>query len=327
MIKVAVQTARSTNFGKKDQIAIFFDYIYCRRKFHVEVKEYLKYRYYNYKNRYRKNFLLDYHQVKRFKRINEPGFTNSKYKFYKYIPDLYSRELILAPDCGEEAFLEFLKKHKRILVKPDLGSLGRDIKILTYIDDQHAIEFFSGLTEPTICEEVIRQHSELDRINRDSVNTIRVVSLRNKGEVEIISATLKSAGQPGVIIDNLKKKGVGAQIDVANGIVNTHGFDYEDNIYVNHPISGTQLLGFNIPNWDKLVELVKEAHMRLPQCAMFGWDIAITQDGADIIEANNRPGTQIMQWGHLEPKGEEIINYLANKKNLVYKGRARRKKK
>lgn len=232
----------------------------------------------------------------------------------------------MAPDCGEEAFLEFLKKNKRILVKPDLGSLGRDIKILTYIDDQQATEFFSGLTEPTICEEVIRQHSELDRINQDSVNTIRVVSLRHNGEVEIISATLKSGGQPGVIIDNLKKKGVGAQIDVATGIVNSHGFDYDDNIYVNHPLSGTQLLGFNIPNWDKLVELVKAAHMRLPQCAMLGWDIAITQDGADIIEANNRPGPQIMQRGHLEPKGEKLLNYLADKKNHVYKGRSRRKK-
>lgn len=156
-------------------------------------------------------------------------------------------------------------------------------------------------------------------MNPDSVNTIRFVSLRNQDGVEIISATLRTGGQPGVIIDNLKKDGVGAQIEVATGIINTHGFDYKDNIYVKHPVSGVQFLGFNIPNWEQAVELVKKAHQKLPQCAMLGWDIAITRDGADIIEVNSRPGTPIMQLVHLEPKGEKILKAIHKAKKKKHK--------
>jgi len=306
--------ARGADGENKFRVSVFFDYIHCRHKYHASAREYLRYHFYNHKDRYRKNYLLQYHQLSDFKKINEKAFTYWKYKFYQKIPDCFCREIILAPACGEEAFLEYFKKHGKIVTKPDTGSLGRDVRILAYTDDQKAREFFAELQEDTVCEELICQHEELSRMNPDSVNTIRFVSLRQENDVEIISATLRTGGQAGVIIDNLKKDGVGAQIDVATGIINTHGFDYHDNIYVNHPVSGVQFLGFNIPNWEQAVELVKKAHWKLPQCAMLGWDIAITQDGADIIEANSRPGVPIMQMVHLEPKGEKILKAVREAK-------------
>ena len=43
---------------------------------------------------------------------------------------------------------------------------------------------------------------------------------------------------------------------------------------------------------------------------MLGWDIAITETGADIIEANNRPGSRIMQRMDGKPKGQKVIPLL-----------------
>ena len=58
---------------------------------------------------------------------------------------------------------------------------------------------------------------------------------------------------------------------------------------------------------DKAVTLVKEAHKRLPQCMLYGWDIAITETGVDIVEANSKPGTRIMQVMDAVPKGKHVL--------------------
>ena len=114
------------------------------------------------------------------------------------------------------------------------------------------------------------------------------------------------------------QNGIAAHIDVNTGTIFTHGFDLDNNLHEKHPISGVQFLGFDIPNWDKAIELVKTAHMQLPQCQLLGWDIAITQIGADIIEANNRPGPPLMQMAWPIPRGEKILKATrkAKKKKL-----------
>lgn len=52
---------------------------------------------------------------------------------------------------------------------------------------------------------------------------------------------------------------------------------------------GTDLLmvGFKLPNYDILVRTVKEAAEKIPQVRYIGWDIAITENGVDFIEANH----------------------------------------
>ena len=52
---------------------------------------------------------------------------------------------------------------------------------------------------------------------------------------------------------------------------------------------------------------MKTAHKRLPQCMIYGWDIAITETGADIVEANSKPGTRIMQVMDAVPKGKTVL--------------------
>lgn len=310
--------ASKATSGKWSRFLICLDYMYCRLRFHTDSSEYLYYEFYNYKNRYRKNFLLRYHKKSAFRKINQSLFTRSKYNFYKKIPDCFFREFILAPDCGEDSFVQFAKKHKMIVTKPDTGSSGRDVRILTYTDDEKAREFFSKLSESTVCEEFICQHEKLSEMSPFSVNTIRLVTLLENDNVEIISATLKTGGRIGVITDNLQQNGVAAHIDVNTGTIFTHGFDLYNNLHEKHPISGVQFLGFDIPNWDKAIELVKTAHMQLPQCQLLGWDIAITQTGADIIEANNCPGPPLMQMACPIPRGEKILKAArkAKKKKL-----------
>lgn len=294
--------------GKWDYFVIITDFLWCRYVLKISADEYLVYNFHNLKHRYRKYFLLQRHR-KLFININTRAFTRSKYTFYKYIPDLFSRELIIAPFCGEDTFIAFLKKHQKIVVKPDQGSLGKGLEVVKYTGDEAARTYFSNFTaeRPFVCEEFIKQHPALSQLNPASVNTLRIYSLLVNGEVEIISAALKTGAGDDNITDNLSLGGIGAQIDIKTGIVCTFGKNFKNETYTHHPTSGASVLGLQIPNWQTVINLIIEAHKRIPQCMLYGWDIAITETGADIVEANSKPGIRNMQEIDGIPKGKKIL--------------------
>ena len=55
------------------------------------------------------------------------------------------------------------------------------------------------------------------------------------------------------------------------------------------------MLGFQIPNWNVLLQEVEEAAKLLPQCRFIGWDVAITEMGIELIEGNHNPGLYTME--------------------------------
>lgn len=299
---------KAVSNGKWDYLLKVVDFAYSKLRFHITDYEYLKYNFYNYKDRYRKNFLLLHHK-KNYRYISARSFTVSKYIFYKRIPDLYQRGITLFPYCGIDEFLSFARKYRNILAKPDRGTLGGGIELFVYTNDDSAREFYGKLSKdtPMILEEYISQHEKLNELNPFCVNTVRIVSILYDGEVEIVSASLKTGGLNINYVDNIRRGGLSAQVDIETGIVTTPGKDSHNKTYFYHPVTGAQIVGFSIPNWDAAIELVKKAHARLPQCHIYGWDIAITPAGADIVEANNAPDTKLMQVMDLIPKGEKII--------------------
>ena len=183
-------------------------------------------------------------------------------------------------------------------------------------------KFYDSLEESSICEEFIKHHDDMNLLNPATVNTVRFLSIRKDDGVEIISASLRIGNNKERIVDNMRKGGIGAQVDLKTGIIITFGHDYDGNTFIEHPATGCRILGFQLPNWDKALELVKTAHSKLPQCALLGWDIALTQTGADIIEANTAPGPLLTQFMDLEPKGEQVIAMMKkNKKERIIHGR------
>lgn len=50
------------------------------------------------------------------------------------------------------------------------------------------------------------------------------------------------------------------------------------------------MLGFQIPNWEHAINVVKTAAEKIPQCRFIGWDVAFTEKGVELIEGNHNPG-------------------------------------
>ena len=55
------------------------------------------------------------------------------------------------------------------------------------------------------------------------------------------------------------------------------------------------MIGLQIPHWDKILTTVQEAGKLLPNMRYIGWDIAVTEEGCEIIEANYGQGSNGMQ--------------------------------
>ncbi len=299
-------------------ILVFFDILYCRLRFHVTLHEYLIYQFYNYKDHYRKNFLLRHHQRNQYRRVNNIKITGSKYNFYNNLSEFFQREVLKLPECGKKVFLEFVKKHKQVVLKPDKGSLGNGFSVLNYESDQQVLEYYNKITDDMLCEEFINQHKVLSAVNPFSVNTIRIVSLRKNDGIEIISASLRSGSKTECLVDNMACGGLVASIDIETGIVCSFAVDHNQKRYMHHPITKAQLIGLNIPNWFEAIDTVKKAHTKLTGNLVVGWDIAITETGVDIVEGNSAPSHEVMQLADLLPKGERILPVINNKKNQIY---------
>lgn len=62
--------------------------------------------------------------------------------------------------------------------------------------------------------------------------------------------------------------------------------------YERHPVTGTEITGFQIPLFDQALELCRTASRRVEAHLKYiGWDVAITPDGPVLVEGNNLPVT------------------------------------
>ena len=57
----------------------------------------------------------------------------------------------------------------------------------------------------------------------------------------------------------------------------------------------TKIKDFEIPDWNKILELSKKLAKEIKEAGIIGWDIALTTKGIDIVEGNSYPGHDIYQ--------------------------------
>ena len=134
----------------------------------------------------------------------------------------------------------------------------------------------------------LTQHPRMSELHPSSVNTIRLNSFNNNGKVEILCASLRM-GTNGKNVDNWASGGIVIGIDLATGkLVGDGVFKYGYGGRVQqHPDTGVQLDGFEIPFFSEAVKLASELHSYLYGIHSVGWDVAITPDGPMIIEGND----------------------------------------
>lgn len=70
------------------------------------------------------------------------------------------------------------------------------------------------------------------------------------------------------------------------------------------------MLGRKIPHWDEVVAISKRAAECLPEIRFIGWDVAIGEDGVQLIEGNHNPDYELMEFFGSRGYYEIIKKYI-----------------
>ena len=90
----------------------------------------------------------------------------------------------------------------------------------------------------------------------------------------------------GDVIDNFASGGMFTMLD-DEGVALYPGVDKNSNVYREHPVTGTPIVGFRVPLYSEVLDLVAALARRTPEAPYVGWDIAITANGPVVIEGNH----------------------------------------
>ena len=204
----------------------------------------------------------------------------NKYECYERFKEYYGRECVLVNDkTPKEEFVSFVNKHGRIIIKPLYNDSGKGVRLYNYGEELPSYAF--------IAEELIQQREELARFHPQSVNTLRLNTIRCKDSIEVVWAILRY-GRNNNIVDNAHFGGLFSVID-DNGVAIAAG-DVKRHTYETHPDTGVPLTGFKVPDWEKACEMVRSLATEVGDLRFIGWDLAYTDKGWILVEANTSPG-------------------------------------
>jgi hypothetical protein len=128
-----------------------------------------------------------------------------------------------------------------------------------------------------------------------SLNTLRFVTVINKEKKLHIIAALLRMGNGTAITDNYHDGGMACAIDLETGRLKGKAYGMNCVSYDVHPYSKIKFDGYEIPQFEDCVNLIKEIAFVEPEARYVGWDLAITPNGIELLEGNIPPGEDITQ--------------------------------
>lgn len=218
------------------------------------------------------------------------NIAKNKALFNKTFKDYTKRKFWLNEEGATlESFLDFIDGLTYVFCKPVNLQLGKGTRKINLSEHDPKALYESLILEPlTLMEECIQQCHELNQVYDKSVNTIRMMAIHKDGESKIVAAFFRM-GCNGRIVDNFMSGGIMAGVDEETGVIITNGIDKDGVVYDVHPNSGVKIKGFQIPHYDLAKEIVLQASAHNENLHYVGWDVAICEDKAVIIEANSYP--------------------------------------
>lgn len=242
--------------------------------------------------------------------------TSNKYLFYSYIENilpestpktyfLFGKTKVFAPVNIDLSIMDAIKtlKNGTYICKAQFGEAGSSItkvdvknkKVLINDGKVSQKDFLKKLkTERYLIQDFIKQHEALAKFNPRTLNTIRIVTTRFNQKAQFFAAIARFGVNNGSVGDNISQGGVAVAVN-ENGCLDKYGYYYELPRTEEHPDSHVKFENYQLPNWDIVVETVTKLHSFIPGLVAIGWDVAITEDGVKIIEANSNYCSKVMQ--------------------------------
>lgn len=296
----------------KNRVFLFCDMVWCGFRYLAGYADYDLFQFYRLSGAQRATYLTRGKNNQAVRCFNNPEyihFFEDKAEFNKKFASFIHRESIDLKHASEEDFAQFISRHPVIIAKPADGICGCGVLKTSLSDFVDAKDMYQFLMESkrTLVEQVIDQHDDIAAIYPNSVNTLRIVTiLKEDGTADAVFSSIR-IGNHGSFVDNLNSGGMSALIDTSTGTIIKAGEDKDLITYDTHPMTGKPIVGFTIPLFDKAIAFCKEAATVVPQIRYVAWDVAMTNEGPELIEGNTFPGHDIMQLSSQRENGVGIL--------------------
>jgi len=208
----------------------------------------------------------------------------------------YRQRLVELLDAGGE---------DRVFLKPVFGRSGIGICIAERAGADVVVRASDGsltplarftLELPVFVQELIRQDARMAAISSASVNTIRVVTLLTPSDEVLIAGCVLRSGVGNSFVDNWGTGGVAVGVETETGRLRKHGSDWTGSLYEKHPTSGFVFDGFQIPEWNRILEAARTVQRELPFSRIAGLDICLNHDATPtVIEINGLPDIGLLE--------------------------------
>ena len=205
------------------------------------------------------------------------------------------------------------RKDDMIVVKPSIGSGGgRGVRMLSKKDI--TLSNFDEILGTTdyIVQDVLHEGEDLRRFNRDTVNTIRLLSLNLNGRVSVLSAFLRM-GAKGMLVDNVSSGGIFVGIK-SDGYLHDYALDKGLNKTYISP-SGMVFKDVYLSSYSSICDFAMRHHKDFPLANLIAWDFAIDEkNNVIVLEINLDSGDvhwhQMFNGPLFGDRTEEVIDYV-----------------
>ncbi len=176
----------------------------------------------------------------------------------------------------------------KLVAKGSKGQVGAEVKVIDaakYKAD--SLLKFMDDNKFDLLEEYVVQHHDIMAMSPSGLNTIRIFTQIEEGKIHYLGARFRITINS--TVDNMAAGNPAAPIDLKTGIVNGEAVfsDITREPISVHPVTGVKIVGFQVPFWKETLEMMEKAVFVAPKNRSVGWDIAISENGPELIEGNH----------------------------------------
>lgn len=278
----------------KSRVLLCLESFVCVFKYNISLLEYFQFGFYNKSHADRKEWAgtgTMYEFQKIANPISERNILDDKRLFYEKYKEFFVHDLFTFEELenNKELSKSLIKASTKIVLKEASGKCGSGVVIMKtggLTPEKLLAEMESK--ELDLLETFIDQHEDVQNLSPSAVNTIRIFTqIGRDNTFEILGCRMRISVD--CEVDNLAAGNMAANIDEKTGVITGLGI-YSDITKLPekvHPVTGVDIVGFQIPFWQEILKMVEKASLKHPQNRSIGWDVVVTKNGPGLIEGNH----------------------------------------
>ncbi|AZK44136.1 hexapeptide transferase [Erysipelothrix piscisicarius] len=276
----------------KFRLVILLDMIGCSFIYQSGYFDYFEFEFYLLNRAERKTFITGGIANSIIVKYNQKEFRHKfadKSEFNKVFREYIGRDFVDLRESSDELIKAFLEGHDVVMAKVTDSLMGYGVErfVTSEIQDFDSFKKERMERRQFLIEEYFVQHEAMSSLYPESVNTLRMITFFDGKDVHVLEGVLKIGN--GGHLDNFGAGGMYTVLD-DGGKVLYPAFDKDAVAFDKHPITGTDIVGFQVPLYDEIVEMLDRAAREVPQIQYVGWDVAVGQKRPSLIEGNYNTG-------------------------------------